>query len=660
MQRQYSIKLYSIYKNTIPKMSFIQHDTEVNRITFEMYNDINEPMTDISYATATVRRSDNKTYTYGSEDFIIEGNLVTFILPPSAVYLAGECVASVSVYDGNMGRLSTETFKYTVKEELIADTPIDETNEYPILTDLLERVENVPNTIAEIETLKESMQVTKEEILDLQDTLEQAEYVRQAVYDGGEVIVDKAYVSQLNDIVSQIDFLKLLKDHNEVADKLYIKKISNKTFDVCIPFRGNKVARYSIGLQVGSDDYIKMLGVSVCELKADSASSYSKDLDSKTGTWVTVNNQNWYASAVGATFTTQFTGTGVILNFLSDNRGGMWSVSVDGGTPVLVSTYSSVSVQDNSKEIASGLVDGNHTMVATFTGDDPSNLPSGGAGTSRGWVKHTAVGYETKYTVTVLDVSNIITPVKIFDVMPTLSNTEYAINATIYGTNYTKQFFPQHNGIKTVFAVEQKIYFDNELVTDWTPNIELQEVKSVKVIQNMLGKHPDDVANPLLEIRTIHTFNANGVSVKVKIKFLRKASLGGSFGMMFPICNTFGKQLITSFGNRYDSIKTDGSTDDLIAEGDIARSFAFINTDGVLGEKDIIMAVNVDDVPRTYRKGKVGQRTPLLSLKHTNTTYQKLYPYVYEINSIAEVGEIYEGSFTFGLGELPMASDMLP
>jgi hypothetical protein len=283
MQRQYSIKLYSIYKNTIPKMSFIQHDTEVNRITFEMYNDINEPMTDISYATATVRRSDNKTYTYGSEDFIIEGNLVTFILPPSAVYLAGECVASVSVYDGNMGRLSTETFKYTVKEELIADTPIDETNEYPILTDLLERVENVPNTIAEIETLKESMQVTKEEILDLQDTLEQAEYVRQAVYDGGEVIVDKAYVSQLNDIVSQIDFLKLLKDHNEVADKLYIKKISNKTFDVCIPFRGNKVARYSIGLQVGSDDYIKMLGVSVCELKADSASSYSKDLDSKTG-----------------------------------------------------------------------------------------------------------------------------------------------------------------------------------------------------------------------------------------------------------------------------------------------------------------------------------------------------------------------------------------
>ena len=118
-----------------------------------------------------------------------------------------------------------------------------------------------------------------------------------------------------------------------------------------------------------------------------------------------------------------------------------------------------------------------------------------------------------------------------------------------------------------------------------------------------------------MEIRTIHTFNALGVSVVVKIKFLRKLLLGGSFGMMFPISTSFGKQLITSRGNRYDSVLIDGTTNDLVTEGDSATSFAFINNTGTLGEKDIVMAVTVYDPIRTYRHGKVGQQTPLLTLK---------------------------------------------
>ena len=473
--------------------------------------------------------------------------------------------------------------------------------------------------------------------------------------------LDKNAIAELNayknDNSAQIDFVKLLQDHNQVSDVIYVKKTGNKLLNVSIPYRGKKAACYTIGLQtdVGSDEYMKMMGLSVAEL------ALSKDMDSKTGTWVTINNQNWYASVIGATQTIEFTGTGINFNFFSDTRGGIWSFVVDSGDPVVVSTYSDPSVMDNYASIASGLTLGSHTVVATFMGDDPAHVPSSGVGTARGWAKHTAVGYETKFTFTTFGNPDGKNPYKVFDVMPALSNTEYAINATIYGTEFASQFFPQHNGIPTVFAVDQNVYFDDDLVTTWTPlDIDGKPFKSVKVVQNMLAKHPDDPTNPIMEIRTIHTFNALGVSVVVKIKFLRKLLLGGSFGMMFPISTSFGKQLITSRGNRYDSVLIDGTTNDLVTEGDSATSFAFINNTGTLGEKDIVMAVTVYDPIRTYRHGKVGQQTPLLTLKHNNTTYQKLYPRIYMDGTIIEVGDIYEGSFTFNMGELPMASDMLP
>lgn len=143
-------------------MSFVQLDTEANRITFELYDELKKPMSNIVEATATVKRIDNKTYTYGMSDFEISENFVTFVLPPSAVYLAGKCEATISVYDDNYGRLTIPIFSYTVTPELVSDTPIDETNLYPVLTDL----------INETNLLKETYQGTIDGSLPAQDHLE--------------------------------------------------------------------------------------------------------------------------------------------------------------------------------------------------------------------------------------------------------------------------------------------------------------------------------------------------------------------------------------------------------------------------------------------------------------------------------------------------------
>jgi hypothetical protein len=146
MQRQYITKIYTVFKSMIPKMSFVQNDTNVNRIQFEFYDDVNEPMTDIFDATAVIKRPDTNSYTFGSDAFEIDGNVVTLILPPAAVYLSGEYTAKVSVYDNNYGRLSTQTFTYSVTAELTSNTPIDQTNEYPVLTKLIADTQDVKNT----------------------------------------------------------------------------------------------------------------------------------------------------------------------------------------------------------------------------------------------------------------------------------------------------------------------------------------------------------------------------------------------------------------------------------------------------------------------------------------------------------------------------------
>jgi hypothetical protein len=151
MLRQYTIPIYTTYKNNMPKMSFVQHDTESSRIVFQFYDDVNTPTTGITYATGTVKRKDGKSYTYGAEDFEITENEVTFILPPSALYTVGECISSVSIY-GTTGtneiRLTTQQFKYIVTEDLIGDTPIDETNEYPVLTELINSTQDLKNAYA--------------------------------------------------------------------------------------------------------------------------------------------------------------------------------------------------------------------------------------------------------------------------------------------------------------------------------------------------------------------------------------------------------------------------------------------------------------------------------------------------------------------------------
>jgi hypothetical protein len=449
----------------------------------------------------------------------------------------------------------------------------------------------------------------------------------------------------------QVDFVKLLQEHNQVAPTLYVKKTADRKMEVLHPIAGKKCALYSFNKNQ-YDDYI-ILGkghIVNTQMTPIEKTGEDKNYDSDTGTW-TKSNVNYYTTEIGATFTFTFEGTGFDMRHYADNTGGIWEFVVDGDTAnkITYSTYSATVVNVKRSVIARGLTKKTHTVVATYTGFDPLN----GGGLSRGWIRYDTV---TKGIILFDDYLNYT---KLFDVTAETSNRDFAMRVTPYGSGYTAQWFPEHNSLGTVFATSQEIYFDDNKVTDWTADRGFNEVKVVKIIQKMIAKHPDDTANPLCEIYSLQTVSAKGVSIKVKFKWLVKSIITDGYVMMFPYATSFGNQLITSYGKRYDSIRTDGGFTDL-TEGDKTISFAAINNTATDGKQNIVAAMTIQDIKNTFRQNGIEKRSPLLWLEHRIPALglQKLYPHVFRLTNM-NVGETNEIGGTFFIGELPMASELL-
>ncbi|MDF2671423.1 MAG: hypothetical protein K0R67_3729 [Paenibacillus sp.] len=247
-----------------------------------------------------------------------------------------------------------------------------------------------------------------------------------------------------------------------------------------------------------------------------------------------------------------------------------------------------------------------------------------------------------------------LTAVKRFDVLLPWSNKEYAICVSPVETGYKHQWLPEHNQVGTVFAVKQRVYFDNIEITDWTKRETFRSVESVRIEQSMLGIHPDDPKDPVAEINCTHTVDRNGVSVCSAIKWLRPVSIRAGYGMMFPAVRSFADKLATSLGHLYEATAADGSRTNLI-DDDRSISYAFMHTpEGPDGQHNIVAAMTVRNIAKTFRCGQTGRRTnnSVVWLEHRNESIQKLYPQVYD-NYNALPGEIYEAAGTYYIGELP-------
>jgi hypothetical protein len=232
---------------------------------------------------------------------------------------------------------------------------------------------------------------------------------------------------------AQDDFVSFIQGFRSY-DRMRFKKIPQTTpkYQVCLD-DGNKHITYQFIKDV-NDDFWKIDNCFVGEL---GESFYQKtDATDRTGTWVTGFPPVFYTTEVGATFTCHVKGGTLVFYHRTINNGGIWSIVVDGGSPVTVSCYADIDTPINSTVIATGLdLNTTHTIVGTFAGADPAHAPSGG--TARGWL-HFQPASDDIGSVVGLDPSgNPITSV----LLDYYSNKEIAIQIT---KDAVTNFVPDH------------------------------------------------------------------------------------------------------------------------------------------------------------------------------------------------------------------------
>ncbi|UOB94172.1 BppU family phage baseplate upper protein [Bacillus wiedmannii] len=246
---------------------------------------------------------------------------------------------------------------------------------------------------------------------------------------------------------NQRDFIELLRNHN-TSSNMYTRIVGDRTLDILIPLRGNKVAHYTLRKDT-KDDYVKLEDCAISNLNVVAQKVNAINYKSDTGAMQKANPPNYYTTTVGDTFTFTFDGTGFDFQHFTDNRGGLWEFKVDGTVVKTISTHihavptNELKVNYGIRPVARGLAKGTHTVIATFKGDDPANAPASGANTARGWVKNdTGYAQAAEAHKTALLYDDLLHPVKEIDLLVPFSNKEFAFRMKPNGSSVNAEWIP--------------------------------------------------------------------------------------------------------------------------------------------------------------------------------------------------------------------------
>lgn len=456
---------------------------------------------------------------------------------------------------------------------------------------------------------------------------------------------------------NQRDFIELLRNHN-TSSNMYTRIVGDRTLDILISLRGNKVAHYTLRKDT-KDDYVKLEDCAISNLSVVAQKVNAINYKVDTGAMQKANPPNYYTTTVGDTFTFKFDGTGFDFQHFTDNRGGLWEFKVDDTVVKTISTHinavptNELKVNYGIRPVARGLAKGTHTVIATFKGDDPANAPASGANTARGWVKNdTGYAQAAEAHKTALLYDDLLNPVKEIDLLVPFSNKEFAFRMKPNGSSVNAEWIPEHSAA-TVFKVSQKMYIDNQEITSWIADTTVKEAQMVRVVQAMKGFHPSDLTTALCEIYSVHTVAHKGVTFDIKIKWLKDTFIEDGYIAMLPGSRPFVEKLVDATGKSLDTVATDNSFHDVV-NGEKITSYAMLNTTGI----DYVVAMKINHIPASLRKGQTGRRHPLVWLQHRGATLQKLYPQVYK-NCVAKANETHSFSATYSIGELPLAAQLL-
>ncbi|MCK5600596.1 hypothetical protein KAR91_01935 [Candidatus Pacearchaeota archaeon] len=302
------------------------------------------------------------------------------------------------------------------------------------------------------------------------------------IFDAPDQLTGGATLNDVNGVVVSTretpggNFVDRLKAFTSV-DSVYVRDDGSGNFAIGLHHNTDRVAEYKIGPDA-DDLYLLQGGFIGAETDATVV------VPTLTGTFITTTS-NSYTVTVNDTFDFTFRGTGFIFPHFADDRGGVWRFEVDGAIVAEISTFSSSLITTKIVEVVKGLPERDHSVVATFLGDDPLNPPSGGGGTSRGWFKYDYLAGGDITSATLISVEDLIYKSgQGRDILSQNSINDFAIHAIRDDDPAsTRTWVPAH-GAETGAArdITTEVYLDGVLV-DSDPSISLPDPVTVEEVQ---------------------------------------------------------------------------------------------------------------------------------------------------------------------------------
>ena len=372
------------------------------------------------------------------------------------------------------------------------------------------------------------------------------------------------------------------------------------------------------------------------------------------GTWNTTST--WYTTQVGATWTAQITTTEanakVVFNVYTDNRGGKWNVDLVQAPAVTgsISTYAATAAIKYGVQVLTVPTPGTYTLRGTFAGDDPANVPSGGAGTSRGWLLGST---STAF------LARVSQPVQGYVALsPGVSNKNFAFKVQNPSAGVA-EFIPYH-GTQVETIVDQPIFYNgasvidvNALALDQSVNVD-----SFTMVQHIKG-HTSASATELVEIWTIDvispnsTYHAEG-AVKV-ISNLKATS--AMYSGMLPFNPAVLDTVVTSYRNSYPATVAmgDGHSTNLPKdEGRYVSSVAMVGAN-----PNQLAAVRFNDRDETRRVSDNTYSVPAF-IEHRNSGLAKFYPRLgYTDGDSVSTGNVWRFNVDYWFGRAPGIKPMV-